>query len=102
MGFEKETIDYGESISERRGLGDPIGVRQRSRPTTESLSKWVEELTADAGNRRLMEEIIGQLDPADLETLGYPLESLWKPLEDAGAMALARWRPNLNSIRSRA
>ena len=30
-----------------------------------------------------MEGVIGQLDPADLETIGYPLEELWRPLEEA-------------------
>ena len=84
--FEKETIDYGDRKRDEesaKGLGDPIGVGQHSRPSTSSAHKWVEELGADAAKRSFMEGVIGQLDPADLETIGYPLEELWRPLEEA-------------------
>lgn len=86
VAFEEETIDYGENKAAQepqKGLGDPIGVEQHSRPTTASLSKWVEDLATNAKNRTLMKGIIAQLDPDDLETIGYPLSTLWKPLEDA-------------------
>ncbi|MBI4556925.1 MAG: sulfotransferase [Candidatus Hydrogenedentes bacterium] len=84
--FERETIDYGrsrENAPKKRGLGDPIGVRQYTRPSTQSLHKWVLELSADSAKRSFMEEIIGSLDPGDLQTLGYPTEEVWKPLANA-------------------
>ena len=84
--FEKETIDYGSHSrdeSAEKGLGDPIGVQQHSRPSTGSVKKWVEELGRDSNKLSLMQTIIGQLDPADLDTIGYPVDSLWKALEDA-------------------
>jgi len=89
--FEKETIDYGtrESDEAKKGLGDPIGVKAHSRPSTGSIKKWVEELAGDPAKLALMQKIIGQLDPADLATIGYPVENLWKPLEEAAGKPIA-------------
>ena len=42
-----------------------------------------DSLRADPARLDLMQAIVNQLDPADLETLGYPLDSLWRPLEEA-------------------
>ena len=97
--FEVKTIDYGGQTSEAEGLGDPIGVNQYERPTTASLSKWVDELRGDVEKRVLMEDVVGQLEPADLESLGYPLESLWLPLEEAGGRPAARKKPGLSRYR---
>ncbi len=85
--FEQEAIDYGkqEGNEERpKGLGDPIGVAQHTRPTTASVKKWVQELASDPAKLALMRRIIGELDPDDLTVFGFPLDTLWKPLEDAG------------------
>lgn len=84
--FEADTIDYGEhrpADTSGKGLGDPIGVKQHSRPSTAHLGKWIEELATDPRKRTLMETTIRSLDPDDLETLGYPVEEIWKPLQDA-------------------
>ncbi|MBX7259498.1 MAG: sulfotransferase, partial [Candidatus Hydrogenedentes bacterium] len=83
--FESETINYGQTEQgPRKGLGDPIGVQQHSRPSTSSLQKWVEELSSDPHKRALMQRVIQELDPEDLKTCGYPVESLWDALEKAG------------------
>ena len=84
--FERETIDYGEKEGggKREGLGDPIGVKQHGRPQTGSIKKWVSELAHDPEKLRLMREIIDSIDAEDLATCGYPVETLWKPLEEAG------------------
>ncbi len=84
--YEPEAIEYGKKDQDDRpkGLGDPIGVKQHSRPTTASVKKWVQELASDQTKLYLMREVIDKLDPADLDTLGYPLATLWKPLEEAG------------------
>lgn len=100
--FEPETIDYGKQrTGKREGLGDPIGVQQHERPTTGSVKKWVQDLAQDPEKRRLMEEVIAALDPGDLATLGYPLETLWKPLEEAGEVPPRPARPRLTSYRLR-
>jgi len=99
--FERDAIDYGKKKpgQERKGLGDPIGVQQHSRPSTSSLEKWVQELASDPDKLGLMRGIIAKLDPADLETVGYPLEELWKPLEEAGGRIAPPARPKLDRYR---
>jgi hypothetical protein len=84
--FERETIDYGEQqdTDKPKGLGDPIGVQQHTRPTTGSVKKWAEELAAAPDKLKLMQEVIAQLDPDDLKTCGYPVDTLWQPLGEVG------------------
>jgi hypothetical protein len=84
--FEKEAIDYGkgtEAAGQAKGLGDPIGVARHSRPTTASVKKWAQELASDPAKRIQMEATMNRLSLADLDTLGYPLDTLWQPLEEA-------------------
>jgi hypothetical protein len=83
---EADAVNYGEKADGNtgEGLGDPLGVQQHTRPTIASVDKWVNELAHDQEKRGLMERLIAELDPADLATLGYPVETLWAPLESAG------------------
>jgi len=98
---ELETVNYGdkEDQATRQGLGDPIGVEKHSRPTTRSVSKWVSELAHDSAKLDLMRRIVDRLDPADLAELGYPLEELWKPLEEAGDEITPPSKPRLTRYR---
>lgn len=99
---ELETVEYGkagEDGAHGKGLGDPIGVKQHSRPQTGSVKKWAQELAADPAKLALMRQVVDSLDPADLETLGYPLETLWQPLEAVGPEAPALPRPKMNRYR---
>ncbi len=99
--FEKESIDYGRNQSEEpsKGLGDPIGVKQHSRPTTASVKKWVEDLMTDPARLALMQQVVAQLDPEDLKTLGYPVESLWKPFEESKGKTVAPKKQSLTRYR---
>jgi LPS sulfotransferase NodH len=93
--FEADTINYGDQSDsgERKGLGDPIGVQQHSRPTTASVKKWVQDLASDPAKLSLMRGVIDQLEPQDLETIGHPIETLWKPLEEAEGVAAPAKQP---------
>lgn len=100
--YEQETIDYGKNADEEgrpKGLGDPIGVKQHARPTTASVKKWVADLASDPAKLTLMREVVAQLDPDDLQVLGYPIETLWKPLEEAQGKTAPAKRPPLTRYR---
>lgn len=83
--FEAETVEYGDRVRDRAkgGLGDPIGVGQHSRPSEAGMNKWAVEFATDRAKLDLLRSIVGKLDPGDLETIGYPLESFWQPLDNA-------------------
>ena len=86
--YEAAAINYGAAApGAAEGLGDPLGVQEHSRPSARSTHAWAAELASDIGKRALVESIVASLDPVDLATLGYPLESLWQPMADAGGPA---------------
>jgi len=67
-------IDYGKHGGAResaRGLGDPMTVAKQSRPTTQSLSKWTEELSGEPDKIEQCRRILASLTDEDLETWGY-------------------------------
>lgn len=100
--YEPDAIEYGrhgEDAGRPAGLGDPIGVKQHSRPQTGSIKKWVQELASDPAKLSLMRGVVERLDPADLATLGYPLETLWKPREEAGPNVAPPAKPKLDRYR---
>ncbi len=100
--FEIDTIEYGKAEGDganSKGLGDPIGVKQHARPQTGSVKKWAQELAADPAKLTLMRKVIDTLDPADLATLGYPLDTLWAPLDEAGSNTQPLPRPKLDRYR---
>ena len=81
--FEAEAIAYGERGKAPKGLGDPTGVARHTRPVTTSISKWAAEIAANENTLRLVSRLVDELDPADLETLGYPRERIVAELEAA-------------------
>jgi hypothetical protein len=85
---EPQAVNYGEHEHEEKGLGDPIGVAKHSRPTTASIDKWAVEIASDPRRLALCRRIIDKLDPADLALWGHPVETIWAPLDAAGASGL--------------
>jgi hypothetical protein len=83
--FEPGIIEYGagQAVPAGAGLGDPITVARHTRPVTESVDKWVDELAADPEKLAFMRTLIARLDPADLATWGYPVETIFDPLARA-------------------
>ena len=81
---EPEAVNYGQHKYEGKGLGDPIGVAQHSRPSTASIHKWASEIAADPARMELCRGIIARLAAEDLELWGHPLDTIWEPLEAAG------------------
>lgn len=88
--FEPGAIEYGAGGDEFAGLGDPTGVARHTRPVTTSVKRWASEIASDPARRALVERVIDELDPADLETLGYPRDEILEELARAsGAPAPA-------------
>lgn len=80
--FESQTVEYGAAgESKRKGLGDPIGVDQHSRPVTTSVDKWVKTVAADPEKKKMLERMIGVCDPVDFRTLGYDPGKLFEALD---------------------
>ncbi len=96
---EPQAANYGEQDYQQKGLGDPIGVGQHKRPTTASIDKWAVEIASNPARLELCRKIIASLDPADLEIWGHPVETIWQPLERAGAGAAKPKRKKLDRYR---
>lgn len=96
---EPQAVEYGREQPTEAGLGDPIGVKQHSRPTTESVDKWAAEIATRPDRLLLCREIIARLDPDDLAAWGHPLETLWQRLEQAGATGTAAPRKAFDRYR---
>ncbi|HOC70431.1 MAG: Sulfotransferase domain protein [Candidatus Hydrogenedentes bacterium ADurb.Bin101] len=101
--YEPQAIEYGKAGEDaarpKQGLGDPIGVNSHSAPTTKSIKKWVAEVASDSAKLSLAKQIIAAVHPDDLALLGYPVETLWKPLEEAEGTVRAPKPPSLTRYR---
>jgi hypothetical protein len=82
---EPQAVEYGRAEPTAQGLGDPIGVRKHTRPTTESIDKWAVEIATSPERLQLCRQVVDRLDPSDLALWGHPLDTLWQPLESAAA-----------------
>lgn len=76
-------IEYGREGEGFEGLGDPIGVGRHSRPVTSSVSRWAAEVASNPATLAVVRRVLDELDPADLETLGYPREGILDALDAA-------------------
>jgi hypothetical protein len=87
--FEAAAIAYGEKGDAPKGLGDPTGVARQTRPVTGSVSKWAAEIAAQPETLALVGKLVDELDPADLEVLGYPRAEIVAQLEAARGAPVA-------------
>jgi hypothetical protein len=86
---EPDAVNYGKSEPVAKGLGDPIGVKKHSKPSTESLEKWAGEIASRPERLQLCRDIVARLAPEDLATWGHPLDDeFWAPLERAAGRAI--------------
>lgn len=81
--FEEGMVEYGKQAFQAKGLGDPITVNRQTRPVTESVDKWADELVGRPDDLARVQRMVGCLDERDLETWGFPRATLWQPLERA-------------------
>ena len=86
LGLENEpqAVNY-QKTEMKKGMGDPINVEKRSRPTTASMQKWAGELAGDPDKLAMARDVIARLSDDDLETWNWPRERVWEALEAGGA-----------------
>ena len=101
--WEPRMVEYGREAAATaptsRGLGDPITVGRETRPTTNSLAKWTQDLAGRPARIAQAQHILASLFDEDLETWGYSRAALERELAaidpaapaPAGA-ALTRYR----------
>jgi hypothetical protein len=89
LGLENqpEAVEYGKAPEMKKGMGDPITVQKHSRPITASVEAWAGELAGDAEKLALAKRMIDAIDPAHLETWGWPRERIFEAVERAGGEA---------------
>ena len=80
--FEPGMIEYGRKPPEQKGLGDPVGVDQHTRPVTSSVDKWVRTVLADTEKEAMLRRMIEACDPEDLAQWGYPEATILDPLDN--------------------
>jgi hypothetical protein len=86
--YEPAAIAYGDAGEDFKGLGDPTGVARHDRPVTSSVARWAAEVASDPAKLAIVNRVVEEIDPADLETLGDPREAILADLEAArGAQA---------------
>ena len=95
---EEDCVTYGSHRHEKGSFGDPK-VDDHDRPVTTSKDRWARELAADSSKLEMARQIVAELDPEDLELWGYPIDSLFEPLEHLADEPLQpdrslRWRLN--------
>ncbi len=97
---EPQAIQYGDFDHIKKSYGDPK-VEDNARPVTASVDKWAVELANDPAKLALARSVISGLPPEDLDTWGYPIETLFDPLDQvrAGAAHDAPARERLNAYR---
>jgi len=97
--FEPAMVDYGAAPDAKgastRGLGDPTTVAQKSRPTTDSLAKWVTAARGKTDRVTLYQEILARLADEDLETWGFTRAGIKAELDQIDLAAAPAPTPKL-------
>jgi hypothetical protein len=83
--FAPEMIDYGAAGQKWDGPGDPVLVKQRSRPTSEAVDKWSAAVRSDPDVERFLRRALDVLRPEDIQAWGYDPKELAAQLDAAAS-----------------
>lgn len=83
--FESGVVNYGQAKTTAGATGDPIAARRHNRPVTESIQKWVHELSHNKASLDLAIKMVAAIPDEDLREYGYDRANLLKPLGDAAS-----------------
>lgn len=78
--YTADLIEYGKKDMEVEGLGDPIGVKQHDRPTTESVDKWARNVAGNEARMALLRTMVARISDDDLAVWGFTRDNLWDAL----------------------
>jgi hypothetical protein len=82
---EKGAVDYGAHEHTDKSYGDPK-VKHHTRPTTDSLNKWADELAADEHKLQVAKSAVANLSAEDVSAWGYEKQTLFDPVaQSAGS-----------------
>ncbi|MFK7931451.1 MAG: sulfotransferase [Myxococcota bacterium] len=78
--FEPTMIEYGQAPLEGSGPGDPITVKQHTRPTDASVHRWAADVADDPIRRSALDRMLRRVSDEDLQQWGFPRPDLWTPM----------------------
>lgn len=82
LDFEPGCINFGKKRHITKTYGDPK-IGRHDKPVTESIESWVGDLACRNDRKRLCKHMLEPIAEEDLSTYGYPIETIWTPLETA-------------------
>ncbi len=88
--FEPGMVEYGKQQHITKSYGDPMSVERHTRPVTDSLETWAQDLLARPEAMALARQCVDGLDSAHLAAWGYPKETLFAPCEGRQAVRTRR------------
>lgn len=97
--FDPQMVDYGAAPGARgesaRGLGDPTTVALETRPTTKSVSKWVDAARGLPERVGLYRTILARLSDEDLDLWGYGRSAIQAEIDEIDLAGKPARRPPL-------
>jgi len=78
--FSPAMLEYGQRAAPEGQMGDPSNIHKRTRPTNESLNRWL-ELGKDRQTRHFANSYLDELGGDLLGKLGYDADDLLNHLE---------------------
>ena len=77
--MQEDALNYNRARVEK-GLGDPIGVEQNSRPVQDSLYRWVPFFHQKPYAKEILDEQLLGVSDVQLSYFGTSFSQLWEPL----------------------
>lgn len=79
--YSTDMLSQYRQVELKGRMGDPVGVRRYESVSIDSLQKWRSFFASDF-RRKHAQMMLRLLDASDLETLGYPVSSLFAELNE--------------------
>jgi len=77
LDFEEGVVEYGRQKHISKSYGDPVSVERHTRPVTDSIEAWAQDLLARPEALKLCRQLCVGLLADDLAAWGYPKGELF-------------------------